>query len=75
MTNHPPSEAITLTTRQREVAALVAAGRTPKQIAARLQISKQRVYQLLTSIGESIGADPACDVRVVIALWFHSRAA
>lgn len=63
-----------LTARQREVAELVALGHTTKRIASTLDISEQRVRQLIASIGASIGADPSGDVRVAIALWHHRAA-
>jgi DNA-binding CsgD family transcriptional regulator len=71
MSPPPPS----LTVREREVAALIAAGRTNKQIAAYLGISGQRVRQLIASLALRIGADPAGDSRVAVALWWEHRAA
>lgn len=53
-----------LTAREREVAALLAASRTTKQIAGYLHIKKRRVSQLIASVAAKIEADPNGDVRV-----------
>jgi DNA-binding NarL/FixJ family response regulator len=63
------------TAREREVAALIAASRTTKQIAAYLGVTEQRVRQLTESLALAIEADRNGDVRVAIALWWHQRAA
>lgn len=62
------------TVREREVAALIAASRTTKQIAAYLQLDERRVRQLIAAVATKIDADPTCDVRVAIALWWHAAA-
>lgn len=63
------------TAREREVAALIAASRTTKQIAGYLGVTEQRVRQLTDSLATAIDADMNGDVRVAIALWWHQRAA
>lgn len=60
-----------LTTRQREVAALVAGGRTTKRIAFALGISERRVRVIISSIAFRVGCDPECDERVVVAVWWR----
>jgi DNA-binding CsgD family transcriptional regulator len=69
----PPSRPFTA--REREVAALIAASRTTKQIAAYLRINEQRVRQLVDAIAAKIDADTSGDRRVVIALWWREHAA
>lgn len=64
-----------LTDREREVAALVAAKRTNKQIAAELGISDGRVRHLIASAAFRIGAHPSDDFRVALALWWERAAA
>lgn len=64
-----------LTTRQHEVARLVADGRTTKQIAAEIGVTDRRVRQILSAIAAAIGVDPSSDVCVAIALWHRTRAA
>lgn len=56
-----------LTSRQLQVAQLVRDGWTDKQIAAELQISKQRVSRLIASIAHRLDIDPARDARTLIA--------
>jgi DNA-binding CsgD family transcriptional regulator len=68
----PPSRPFTA--REREVAALIAASRTTKQIAAYLRIDDRRVRRIIDSIAAKIEADPTCDARVAIALWWHAAA-
>jgi DNA-binding CsgD family transcriptional regulator len=64
-----------LTVREKEVAALIAASRTTKQIAAYLGVNERRVRQLTDAVAAKIAADHAGDVRVAIALWWRDRAA
>lgn len=69
----PPARPFTA--REREVAALIAASRTTKQIAAYLQLDESRVRHLIAALAVKIDADTTGDVRVAIALWWHERAA
>lgn len=62
-----------LTDRQREVAALVAQGRTCKRIAFQLGVSLNRVYVLRASVAFAIGCPPEDDENVFIALWWRSN--
>jgi DNA-binding CsgD family transcriptional regulator len=64
-----------LTVREREVAALIAASRTTKQIAGYLEIDESRVRHLIAAIATKIDVDTTGDVRVAIALWWCERAA
>lgn len=73
MMAHSPARPFTA--REREVAALIAASRTTKQIAAYLGINEQRVRQLTDSMAEKIEADRSGDVRIAIALWWRDWAA
>lgn len=77
MANPRPICAVTtpsdLTDRQREVAALVAQGRTTKRIAATLSISVTRVNVIISSIAYRIGCLPGDDERVVVALWWERK--
>lgn len=64
-----------LTAREREVAALIGASRTTKQIASYLGgVSEQRVRKITESIAMKIEADMSCDLRVTIALWWNGVA-
>lgn len=56
-----------LTSRQLQVAQLVRDGWTDKQIAAELQISKQRVSRLIASIAQRLDIDSSRDARTLIA--------
>lgn len=62
-----------LTGRQREVAALVAQGRTSKRIAFQLGISVSRVNVHISAIAYLIECPPDDDERVAIALWWRSH--
>lgn len=64
-----------LTTRQRQVAALVADGLTPKRIGARLGIGERRVRKLVASISRRIHADPERDEYIQVAVWWSSQQA
>lgn len=66
----PPSRPFTA--REREVAALIAASRTTKQIAAYLQLDERRVRQIIAAIAKKLEADPESDIRVTIALWWRA---
>jgi DNA-binding CsgD family transcriptional regulator len=66
----PPSRPFTA--REREVAALIAASRTTKQIAGYLKIDERRVRQIIAAIAKKLEADPESDIRVTIALWWRA---
>jgi DNA-binding CsgD family transcriptional regulator len=63
------------TAREREVAALIAASRTTKQIAAYLTISEERVLYYIRSLAEKADVDRSGDIRVALALWWREQAA
>lgn len=63
-----------LTLRQMSVASLLAEGYTDKQIAATLEISIQRVGQLVGEIGVRMELDRDRDTRIQIATRFSSAA-
>lgn len=56
-----------LTTRQDQVASLIATGHTDRQIAVTLAISVQRVGQIVDEIAVRLHVDPALDARLQIA--------
>jgi DNA-binding NarL/FixJ family response regulator len=62
-----------LTDRQREVAALVAQGRTSKRIAFHLGISVTRVNIHIAAIAFRVGCPEGDDERVWIALWWRKH--
>lgn len=63
-----------LTTRQREVAALVAVGFTNKHIAGMKGITTRRVQVIVSSIAFAIQCPPEQDERVAIARWWAAFA-
>jgi len=60
---------VTLSPRETEVARLIAAGVTDKQICARLGISHQRVSQVVSRLALLWGLDRSRNLRVQIATY------
>ena len=69
-----PLTPLDLTDRQRDVAQLITAGLSTKQIAVSLGVSQSRVRVIVSSIAYRIGADPSLDERVQVALWWAGLA-
>jgi DNA-binding NarL/FixJ family response regulator len=59
-----------LTTRQRDVVALVALGFSDKQIGADLELSERRVRVIIARICILAAVDPRRDRRVQLTRWW-----
>jgi DNA-binding NarL/FixJ family response regulator len=64
-----------MTPRQCEIARLIAAGYTDKQIVAELAISDRRLRKHVARLVLISDADPSRNVRVQIAVWWQKVAA
>lgn len=67
------TELAELNAKQIAVAALIAKAQTDQQIAAALHLSDRMVRVHITAIAFLIGADPSCNTRIQIALWYRER--
>lgn len=63
------------TPRQLEIAALVAAGKTRREIAFALNIADETVKAHITRLADHIPNPHDLPPRAAITLWFRSRAA
>jgi DNA-binding NarL/FixJ family response regulator len=70
----PPATPADLTSQQLAVAALIARAKPDKQIAGTLKITERQIRRHVTALAYLIHADPSCNTRIQIALWWREHA-